>query len=237
MSPHGRPPICEIIKDSIPVQDLFDELRPHLEKLPPFHRSPAFGGWALQSTNGSYQDGWTMDFCPFNGPANRGPSWHPRDPEEAKIPPIQDYVQPTEIQTPLLAALFTKLNQLGLNPRRARIIRLMPNSRTVWHQDGSPRIYQARLHIPLVTNPGCFFETDQGAQHMPADGSLYFVHINRFHRAVNNGDSIRYHFVCHIWDTRGITHHHRYDPSLCDFEAPHSKDVDPRTLFRPEGKV
>lgn len=88
---------------------------------------------------------------------------------------------------------------MGLNPRGARIIRIKPGAKTVWHIDGSDRFYQVRVNIPLLTNDHCFFETEQGRYHMKADGALYFVHINKIHRAANFGETVRYQFVCHTY--------------------------------------
>ncbi len=200
---------------------LWKSLQPYTLQHPSVQRSRAIGGWALQSTNGSYTDGWSMDFCPYNGPSNRGPSWNPVTKKEIATPCIQDYRLPTEVNSPELNALLQFLEQKKLNPRRARIIKLTQNSECQWHQDGDDRFYQARLHIPLHTNSQCFFETQKGKIHMPVDGSFYFVHINQIHRVVNYGPEDRYHFVCHIWDQNKFTLHHRYEPSLYDTESFH----------------
>lgn len=215
------PLIAEKIDARVNCVELFNSVKPLLDTYPAAMRSPAIGGWALQSTNGSYKDGWSLDFCPFNGPGNQGPTWTPQNEEEKKLPPVQEFIKPTEILTPSFEKLLKGLDSLGLNPRRARIIRLMPGMSSVWHQDGSKRFYQTRLHIPLVTNEGCFFETEDGRYHMPADGNFYFVHINKMHRVVNNGNTIRYHFVVHAWDQNGITQWHRYDPLQNEGETVH----------------
>jgi len=215
------PVIAEKIDARVNCAELFESIRPLLEKYPAEMRSPAIGGWALQSTNRSYKDGWSLDFCPYNGPKNRGPTWTPQSEAELKMQPVQEFVQPTEILTPAFANLLQELDSVGLNPRRARIIQLMPGASSVWHQDGSKRFYQARLHIPLVTNDGCFFETEDGRYHMAADGSYYFVHINKMHRVVNNGSTVRYHFVVHVWDQQGITQWHQYNPLNNDGETVH----------------
>lgn len=224
--------IAEKIELGVDIARLWESFQPILKSYPPTHRSPAFGGWALQGLkSATVSDGWSMDFCPFNGPGNRGPTWTPQTDLERGLSSIQDYVHPTPALTPEFAKLIEKLEELGLNPRRSRIIRLMPGSSTVWHQDGSKRIYQARIHIPLVTNLDCKFETDEGAYHMPADGSGYLVHINRMHRAYNHGDEIRYHFVSHIWDQKGVSRHHRYDPELYSGETIHESQIAPGSLF------
>lgn len=216
-----KPIIAEKIVARVNCQQLFKSVEPLLEKYPAVMRSPAIGGWALQSTNGSYKDGWSLDFCPFNGPDNRGPAWTPQNELERGLPSIQEFVKPTEVLTPEFSQLLLDLDRQGLHPRRARIIALMPGKSSVWHQDGSKRFYQTRLHIPLVTNEGCLFETEDGTYHMAADGNYYFVHINKPHRVMNNGSTIRYHFVVHVWDQKHITEWHRYDPLQNDGETVH----------------
>lgn len=213
--------ITEKIEMQFDSAKLWQSLQPLLKQFPSVQRSAAFGGWALQSTNGSYTDGWSMDFCPFNGPSNRGPSWHPVTEKEKRTPSIQDYCLPTEVTSPELQKLLSFLEEKKLNPRRARIIKLTQNSECQWHQDGAARFYQARLHIPLFTNSKCFFETQNGKIHMPVDGAFYFVHINQMHRVVNYGDEDRYHFVCHIWDQENFTKYHRYNAAKYDTETDH----------------
>ena len=36
-----------------------------------------------------------------------------------------------------------------------------------WHRDREPR-----LHVPIITNPGCKMVIEDIAKHMPADGSV-----------------------------------------------------------------
>ncbi len=223
--------IAEKVNLGIDLKGLLEDLGEIMDRFPPVMRSQNVGGWALQGgKSDSIDEGWSFDFCPYNGPQNRGPSWTPISKQEKATATIQDYCRPTEAATPHFLALLNHLESLGLNPRRARIIILKPSSKMVWHQDGSPRIYQARLHIPLVTNPQCYFENEFGKVHMPADGSGYIVHINNMHRAINLGDSLRIHFVAHVWDQLGITQHHRYDPAKYDFETVHAAQIAPGSL-------
>lgn len=215
------PLIAEKIDARVNCLELFKSVEPLLVQFPAAMRSPSIGGWALQSSNGSYKDGWSLDFCPFNGPGNQGPTWTPQNEVESRMPSIQDFKLPTEVLTPQFSKLLETLQKQGLHPRRARIIQLMPGTSSVWHQDGSKKFYQVRLHIPLVTNDCCFFETQDGNYHMAPDGSYYFVHINKPHRVVNNGSTIRYHFVVHVWDQKKFTQWHQYDPSANEGETVH----------------
>lgn len=59
-----------------------------------------------------------------------------------------------------------------------------------WHRDPEPR-----LHIPIVTNPGCLFIVNHHVTHLPADGSVYFTDTRGYHTALNGGDHPRVHIV------------------------------------------
>lgn len=216
--------MVEKIPSPFNVEKIFASIQPLMEKYPAVHRAPGLGGWAIQSTNGSYVDGWSKEYCPYNGPQNRSPHWNPSDPREKILRPIQDFILPTEFSCPELTSLVTQLEDWGLNPRRARIIKVLPGYEDHWHQDGVDRYYQARVHLPLYTNSDCAFVTKEGPYHMAADNSFYFVHINRPHTFYNRGTTNRYHFVCHIWDQKQFTQFHNYDASNFAGPSPRPKD-------------
>ena len=48
---------------------------------------------------------------------------------------------------------------------RVRILLKEPRSTLSWHRDPEPR-----LHVPIITNPGCKMVIEDIAKHMPADG-------------------------------------------------------------------
>ena len=202
-----------------------------IQKHAPVMRSTAIGGWALQGYSDSYHDGWEFGFCPYNGPENQSPSWTPKNSLEKQIKSVQDFSIPTAINTATTLELFRQLIQLGFYPRRARIMKLSAGSSCVWHQDGNKDIYQVRLHIPIITNDQCFFDYEDGSHQLKADGSAYLVKINRPHRVRNEGTTDRYHFVCHIWDTKGFSQHHFYDPDLCNVETDHPQEFDLAKLY------
>lgn len=192
-------------------QKLMDDISPVLAKYPICSRSPAVGGWALQSVYGSYQEGWDYEFNPYNGPQNKGPTWMAESDFEKKLKDIQSYRIPTEVNSKMFTDLLEKLEDCGFNPRKGRIIRLSAHSESKWHVDGAAQFYQVRLHIPLITNEGCAFENSQDSIHMKPNHA-YLVHVNRFHRIYNRGDQDRYHFVCNAWDQQGLSEWHKYDP-------------------------
>ena len=53
---------------------------------------------------------------------------------------------------------------------RVRLLLKEPRSTLSWHRDPEPR-----LHIPIMTNPGCLMVIDNIAKHMPADGSVWIT--------------------------------------------------------------
>lgn len=223
--------------EAIPFQidnvGLWKEVEPLTKLHPSYQRSPSYGGWTLQASDAAIangenllHDGWPMEFCPYNGPDNRGPTWTPKNDRERQMRAIQSYKNPTAFCTPKILELLERLEAAGLSPRRARLSRIGPRYPVRWHQDGSAKVYQVRLHIPVLTNDSCYFENELGKVHMPMDGQAYFVHINRPHRAVNDSDQDRYHIVIHAWDRLGLTRHHRFDWTLFNLETHHEDQVD-----------
>lgn len=200
----------EKIDARINVEEILRSIENLCTRYPSYQRSEAVGGWSVQSIYGSYTEGWPKVFCPYNGPNNMAPTWNPLNEYEKSLGSIQDFVNPTEFYSEPLWGLIKKIDAMGFNPRRARVIKLSAGASSVWHIDGSKKYYQVRLHLPLLTSSQCFFETDKGSYHMPADGSFYIVKINQNHRVVNHGSTDRLHFVSHIWDTNHTTKFHKY---------------------------
>ena len=73
---------------------------------------------------------------------------------------------------------------------RVRILLKQPRSTLSWHRDPEPR-----LHIPIITNPGCIMVIDNVASHMPADGSVWITNNTKYHNAFNGGEKNRIHLV------------------------------------------
>ena len=78
---------------------------------------------------------------------------------------------------------------------RVRILLKQPRSTLSWHRDPEPR-----LHIPIITNPGCIMVIDKVAQHMPADGSVWITNNVKYHNAFNGGEEDRIHLVACLTD-------------------------------------
>ena len=78
---------------------------------------------------------------------------------------------------------------------RVRILLKEPRSTLSWHRDPEPR-----LHIPIITNPGCLMVIDNVAKHMPADGSVWITNNTKYHNAFNGGEEDRIHLVACVLD-------------------------------------
>ena len=109
------------------------------------------------------------------------------DNDKAKIPP------PGIIRFNYLQKRFelSKKYKLG----RVRLLLKEPRSTLSWHRDPEPR-----LHIPIITNPGCIMVIDNVAKHMPADGSVWITNNKKYHNAFNGGEENRIHLVACVLD-------------------------------------
>ncbi len=73
---------------------------------------------------------------------------------------------------------------------RLRFLMKPPRSCLSWHRDP-----EKRLHIPLITNPGCRMVIEDESFHMPADGSVYITDNTKYHNFFNGGEIERIHIV------------------------------------------
>ena len=87
--------------------------------------------------------------------------------------------------------ILSKKFKLG----RVRILLKEPRSTLSWHRDPEPR-----LHIPIITNPGCIMVIEDVAKHLPADGSVYITNNIKYHNAFNGGEENRVHLVACLTD-------------------------------------
>ena len=78
---------------------------------------------------------------------------------------------------------------------RVRILLKEPRSTLSWHRDPEPR-----LHIPIITNPGCMMVIENVAKHLPADGYAYITNNIKYHNAFNGGEENRVHLVACLPD-------------------------------------
>ena len=78
---------------------------------------------------------------------------------------------------------------------RVRLLLKEPRSTLSWHRDPEPR-----LHVPIITNPGCLMVIDNVAKHMPADGCVWITNNTKYHNAFNGGEENRIHLVACVLD-------------------------------------
>jgi len=78
---------------------------------------------------------------------------------------------------------------------RVRILLKEPRTTLSWHRDPEPR-----LHIPIITNPGCLQVIENVAKHLPADGSVWITNNTKYHNAFNGGEESRVHLVACLTD-------------------------------------
>ena len=79
---------------------------------------------------------------------------------------------------------------------RVRILLKEPRSTLSWHRDPEPR-----LHIPIITNPGCRMVIDNIAKHMPADGTVTITNNKKYHNFFNGGEQARIHLVACVLES------------------------------------
>jgi len=78
---------------------------------------------------------------------------------------------------------------------RVRLIWKKPRTTISWHRDP-----ERRLHIPIVTNPGCIAIIDKEARHLEADGKVWITDNTKYHTALNGGEEVRVHFIATLLD-------------------------------------
>lgn len=190
------------------IKELSQFIEQQVLKLPITSQSNAFGGWSVLSSNGAYQDGWHQGHRRYRTDLNQ--DLVEEELFKKNVQSESNYILPTEICVGPMQRLIQQIQNLNLHPARARVIRLVAGGSTSWHQDAALGVYAVRLHIPIITNSGCFFEIQGEKEHLAADGSAYFLFVNRLHRVVNEGATDRFHLVMDVQDRNRITKYHQW---------------------------
>jgi hypothetical protein len=164
----------------------------------------AFGGWSVLANNGTWTGGWTQGHK-----AMKSGGFDYKIAKELGVVHDFSHDQPTEACTGIFKEVVDQLETHGFYPRRVRTTVLQPGGQSSRHRDAPNDAYAARIHIPLVTYEGCVHTVwdDDNREypiHMPADGSVYILHVNNQHQIVNPTDKPRYHIIMNAWDTKGI---------------------------------
>lgn len=205
--------IYEKLRLTVDIKRLQEFCANELASLPPQMATEHFGGWSALSSNGSYKDGFTSSTFVYDESIKNMEQVKARI-AEGGVRTGLTYNLPTEIHKGYIAELLKQFEELGFYPRRARLMLLKAGGKCGMHMDNPTWLYGVRLHIPVFTNPQCFFETeDEGSAHLPSDGSVYLLKVNRMHRVTNLGPTDRIHFVASVHDTKGVSQHHQYTES------------------------
>ncbi len=191
------------IHTNFDIKKLREHIENHVLSLEPVHQSAAFGGWSVLSSNSSYKDGWHSGHLGLQKEQSKEEILSSIKSAGGKR--STEYCYPTEICHGYLEEVINRIKEMGFEPRRARIIKLAAGLSSVWHRDAPDNIPCVRLHVPIFTNPGCFFEIENGKDHMTADGSSFLVRVNRMHRVYNEGTEDRFHLIMDVNDTLNIS--------------------------------
>ena len=106
----------------------------------------------------------------------------------------------TEIVSDFKNTYFNEVYEIlksKFNIGRVRILLKEPRSTLSWHRDPEPR-----LHIPIITNPGCSMVIENVAKHLPADGCVTITNNTKYHNFFNGGEQSRIHLVACMLDNR-----------------------------------
>lgn len=116
---------------------------------------------------------------------------------------------------------------------RTRLMSVSPGARPgSLHTDGARSI---RLHVPIETNSGCWFELEGRRLHLPADGSAYLINTSLMHRIGNEGTSPRTHLVSVLFSRSDATIHPVALLAIRDFwEEHHGQDGAPAEKLKKE---
>ena len=93
---------------------------------------------------------------------------------------IQKYYKETDFVFPIFDMPYINSIMAELKMFRTRIMILKPRECYTYHYDLSQRI-----HIPVITNKGCFIVENRQLRHLPADGNYYVVDTTKMHTALN----------------------------------------------------
>lgn len=122
---------------------------------------------------------------------------HKKDADERWFRKIKDGVPP----------YMREIMNMFPGAHRARFSTLAPHSEVKPHIDYDT-LYGIRIHIALETNEDCYNggwdkDGNEIRDHIPADGTVWFVNPGVKHYAVNNGTSPRNHLIISL-DTQSI---------------------------------
>lgn len=200
--------VYEKIPFTVDVEQLQKFYAAQVKPLPPMMSNTYWGGWSIMSPSGDYKDGWQSGHKCFSGSMGEA-VWDVEKAHKLGFRPRMEHKVPTQLCTGYVLQVVQQIAQLGFNPRRARWSLLTAGGMSALHQDFLSDDCAVRLHIPIITNPGCVFVSRGEEEHIPADGSIYLVKVNCMHQVINRGREDRVHIIMDVWDSQWVSQHHR----------------------------
>jgi hypothetical protein len=180
-----------------------------------------FGGWSILSRTGDWKDGWEIGHVTHIKELKD--VFYPEGKPNYKVFKYMNLSQPFEHVNPTQACIgeidtvIKKIDSLGFYPRRARVTVLKAGCIGDYHRDGDANTYIARIHIPIITNEECIHYCEGEKLHMPADGSVYIMWVNKMHQIQNTSKQNRYHIIMDAYDTQHITQNFKYTGNVNSF--------------------
>ena len=135
-------------------------------------QSAAFGGWSILSSTGDFKDGWHGGHRLLDLKVDQQEKLLLQKDQPKKS---SSYCVETQLCTGYVKEVIEVIRRHNLKPRRARIISLTAGMSCVWHKDVNEKTYAVRLHIPIITNSGCFFETRKRLRQIKGFFYLYSI--------------------------------------------------------------
>jgi hypothetical protein len=173
-----------------------------------------YGGWSLTSFTGDMYDGWQG----MAGFQKNGTEYDTELAYKSGFRPRWLHSKKTQICIDYLSDVIDTLEEMGFYPRNVRIWCNSPGYVNGKHTDSADNKYGARLHIPVITNEGCYTEwyTNLGdvRVHLPADGGAHMFRTNISHDVFNVGKTDRYHIIAEAYDTKHLVPGYEYYGSI-----------------------
>lgn len=94
-----------------------------------------------------------------------------------------------ELKNTYFYEIYQKMSK-NFNITRLRIMALSQKQCLTWHVDSVQRI-----HVPIITDPGCRFVLENVSFHLPADGNAYVIDTTKLHTVFNGSKIVRIHLV------------------------------------------
>lgn len=117
---------------------------------------------------------------------NSGSKWDSQFMKNDKKYDERAYSKPLKNLPEYISYVFSKFPHLT----RVTLARLLPGQELKPHIDYDTT-FSCRYHIAIETNEQCFINDN----HIPADGSVWFLNQGKKHWAVNNGNTPRTHLI------------------------------------------